>query len=87
VLAPWAWLEASALLRVVGAQDYQDPLTRAWGRLGPYAVLDARVEVRPRPFVAVWVRGTNLLDTSYQTEIGFPDPGRVLWVGLKLTEE
>jgi iron complex outermembrane receptor protein len=87
VLTPWPWLEASALVRVFGPQDYDDPITRAWGVLGAYALLDARLEVRPHPVLALWVRGTNLVDTYCQSKVGFPDPGRVVWLGLKLTGE
>jgi iron complex outermembrane recepter protein len=87
VVSPWRWLDVSADVRVVGPQDYQDPLTRVWGKLSTYAVVDARVEVRPLPWLAVWVRATNLLDSYYQSEIGYPDPGRVVWLGFKLTED
>jgi iron complex outermembrane receptor protein len=87
VLTPWQWLEVSALLRVIGPQDYQDPITRVWGVLGTYAVLDARLEVRPLRWLAVWGRGTNLVGSNYQSEYGFPDPGRVVWLGLKVTKD
>ena len=87
IFTPWRWLEVSAQLRIVGPQDYQDPLTRLWGRLTTYAVLDARVDWRPFNWLSLWVRATNLLDTYYQTEIGYPDPGRVIWIGFKLTED
>jgi hypothetical protein len=43
--------------------------------------------VRPHPVLALWVRGTNLVDTYCQSKVGFPDPGRVVWLGLKLTGE
>jgi iron complex outermembrane receptor protein len=87
VVRPTDWLDLWGLLRVIGPQDYQDPVTLTWGRLGPYAVLDVRVEVRPIRRLALWVRATNLLDANYVTEIGYPDPGREIWFGLKIMED
>ena len=68
----------------MGPQDFQDPSSRNWRRLGLYAAWDARVEARPAPPVVLWIEATNLLDFDYQTEYGYPDPGWQLWGGLRL---
>ncbi|MBN2359141.1 MAG: TonB-dependent receptor [Deltaproteobacteria bacterium] len=88
VALSWRPIEQVALwslLRVVGPQDFRDPNTRRWLTLGWYTVADARVEATLRDGLAVWLRATNLLDTSYQTEIGYPDPGRQVWAGIRLS--
>lgn len=87
VAASWQPIEQVALwslLRVVGPQDFVDPFTLRWMRLGAYTVLDARAEGTLRDGVQVWLRATNLLDSNYQTQYGYPDPGRQVWIGMKL---
>lgn len=83
--APIAWLELSTGLEVVGSQAFQDRQLLGWGELGPYAVWGARAAALPSENVEIWIRATNLLDASYQTEYGYPDPGREIWVGLRLS--
>lgn len=87
VVSPWSWLDASSFVRVVGSQSFQNPSTLAWATLGGYSVWDAQLEARPWKQVALYARGTNLLDASYQTEYGFPEPGRSVWVGVRVAVE
>ncbi|MDD5310048.1 MAG: TonB-dependent receptor [Deltaproteobacteria bacterium] len=82
VATPIPVFEIGTSLRVVGPQAFQDRQILSWGELGAYAVWDARMAVRPTESTTAWVRGTNLLDANYQTEYGFPDPGRELWMGF-----
>jgi iron complex outermembrane receptor protein len=77
------WLEASTMVRAVSRQDFQDPDTGRWGRLGAFAVWDAFLEVRPIPNLALWLQVENLLDMDYQQAYGFPEPGRTFWLGLR----
>jgi len=81
---PWPWLELSTYLRFIGEQAFQNPGSLAWGTLGSYMVWDAHIEARPWPEVAIYARATNLLDTFYQTQYGYPDPGRCIWVGVRV---
>ncbi|MGC4115656.1 MAG: TonB-dependent receptor [Myxococcales bacterium] len=81
---PRRWLELSTFVRYVGDQAFQNPTTLQWGTLTGYTVWDAQVEGRPWDGFALYARVTNLLDTFYQTQFGFPDPGRRIWVGLRL---
>ena len=67
-------------LQVVGPQYFQDSDTLDWGQLGTWARWDASVTWAPSPSTSVRLRGTNLLDASYQTARGFPEPGRAVWV-------
>ena len=85
--SPFLWLTASTSVEIVGDQEFQDRQVLTWGTLGPYAVWDARLAVSPTDVVEVWGRVTNILDANYQTEYGFPDPGREWWVGLRLALE
>lgn len=84
-LTPARWIGFFAFVRVVGPQDYQHPLTRVWGELKAFATLDVTLEFRPTAWLRTWTRASNLLDASYQTEYGFPDPGRAFWMGMELT--
>jgi iron complex outermembrane receptor protein len=84
---PWRWLEVSTFVRYVGAQAFQNPTTLQWGTLTGYTVWDAQLEARPWDGFALYARVTNLLDTFYQTQYGFPDPGRRVWVGLRLASD
>ncbi len=82
----YAWKElvdASTMVRAVSGQDFQDPDTGRWGRLGAYAVWDAHLRVRPIPNLDVWMNVENLLDADYQNAYGFPEPGRTFWIGLR----
>jgi iron complex outermembrane receptor protein len=83
---PWPAVEIATFLRLVGPQAFRDrSLPGSWGTLGAYLVWDARLELAPSPLVSVWLRGTNLADANYQTDYGFPDPGREIWLGARLT--
>ena len=87
-LAPWPrWGELSSQLRVVGPQDFTHPETLAWGVLGTHAVWDARLTVTPVSWIETWISVRNLLDAAYQTKFGFPDAGRQMWVGLRVSYE
>lgn len=81
---PVAWIELSSRATLVGPQDFLHPDTALPMRLGWYATLDARVDVRPAPFVTLWVRGTNLTDVQYVTKFGYPRPGREILAGMRV---
>lgn len=81
---PRRWIELATRLRVVGQRDYQHPVSRRWERLDPYASWEARISVHPLRYATVWLRATNLLDSRYQGQVGFPEPGRMVWLGLEL---
>jgi iron complex outermembrane receptor protein len=85
VLAPWSVLELSSQLHLVGPQRFQHPDTLRWGTLGTYLRWDARLDLHPFPWGSLWISVRNLLDSNYQTKLGFPDPGLELWAGLRLT--
>lgn len=88
VLAPWRWVELASVLRVVGPQDFMHPEDPdRWGSLGSFARWDARLQVEPWSWGSVWLSLRNILDANYQTEFGFPEPGRELWVGMRLAYE
>jgi len=82
---PHRRLRLSTLLRVVGPQQFEDPVSHNWRDLGAFVVWDARAEVEAHQGVLCWVGVTNLLDANYQTQYGFPEPGWQLWTGLRLS--
>ena len=85
--APWRWVELTTRLGLVGPQDFEHPETGAWGKLGTYARWDARLNFKPLPWLDLYVNVKNILDANYQTKFGYPDPGRQVFVGMKVTYE
>jgi vitamin B12 transporter len=83
----------TAELRIVGTRDGRDfrsyPATRVV--LPRYENLSAGGEVRlwepeaDRPGLSLTLRGENLLNQSYQEIVGFPAPGRELFIGGRVT--
>jgi vitamin B12 transporter len=81
-----AGLAAAATLQYVAGQVYEtrrEPLVQS--DLPDFALLGARVEQRigGSP-LAVYVGVDNLLDTAYEESYGFPQSGRVAYLGLDL---
>lgn len=79
---PWRSLVLWSAGRWVGPQRFQDDDTLEWGRLGSYALWDAWVGLEPVPELQVRLRGSNLFDASWQSALGYPEPGRQLWIEL-----
>ena len=82
----YAWkerIEVASWVRAVSGQDFQDPDTGRWGRLGAYASWDAFIRGRPIRNLALWFNVENLLDADYQSAYGFPEPGRTYWIGIQ----
>jgi iron complex outermembrane receptor protein len=84
-VAPWRSIELTSSVAVIGPQDFEHPETGAWGRLGPYCRWNARLSVMPVRWATIWVSAKNILDANYQTKYGYPDPGRQLFVGSRLS--
>ncbi|MFH1465796.1 MAG: TonB-dependent receptor plug domain-containing protein [Pseudomonadota bacterium] len=72
-------LELRSNLRFVGAQWFLDDDTLVWGQLGTIWLWDAMVAFAPTTRSTLRIRAENLLDASYQTRFGYPDPGRTIW--------
>jgi iron complex outermembrane receptor protein len=75
--------EADAEFRFVGAQDALDPKDGDWASLGAYYVLDVRLAQRILRHFLLFASAENVLDFDYETEYGFPRPGRTIWLGLR----
>jgi iron complex outermembrane recepter protein len=86
-VAPWRFVEVATTVRVVGSSSYQHPATLAWQTLDAWATWDLRLSVSPTEWCSVWVRASNLLDDNHETQYGYPDPGREIFVGMRLTYE
>lgn len=78
-----SWLHFWTGIRVLGPSYFINPDTLSWGRLGVYAVWDARLEFALSNRASAWVMMSNILDSDYQTQYGFPEPGRAVWAGLR----
>ncbi len=80
-------LQWSHCLRLTGPQKYKNPDTQRWAELGAYLTWNQRLEYRWDEHVSLWFRTTNLLDSYYQTKYGYPDPGREVWLGVRMLLE
>jgi outer membrane receptor protein involved in Fe transport len=49
-----------------------------------FTVLDAGATWRLTPHVDVFARGLNLLDRSYEEAFGYPAPGRLGMIGVRV---
>ncbi len=84
IFAPMSFVELGTFLIIHGERSYLNPGTGAWGSLSPYAIWNARIAVQPVTWVSVFVRASNILGTHHVTEYGFPDQGRLIWLGMDL---
>ncbi|MDP8223250.1 MAG: TonB-dependent receptor [Candidatus Lernaella stagnicola] len=53
--------------------------------LEAYSLTNLRLFYSYRDWVEVYAQGKNLFDTAYETKRFFPEPGRIVTAGLKLT--
>jgi iron complex outermembrane receptor protein len=81
-VAPWSPISVGLTGRYVGPQDFQNPDTGVWGRLGGFPLFDARIEWRARRNITAWVRATNLTDANVEARYSFPEAGRQVFLGL-----
>ncbi len=77
-LLVWAGVKAS------GARPFFNPDTRREDALPGFADVSLRLEGRPIPTVAAWLRATNLFDSPIESQYGFPRPGRQLLLGASV---
>ena len=85
IASPWNWLELSTSVRYIGGQAFQHPLNLRWGTFTGYTVADLQIEGKLWEGFSLYARLSNIFDTFYQTEYGFPDAGRQIGVGLRLS--
>ncbi len=73
-------VELRGAVSLVGSQWFLNDDTLEWGGLGTYWLVDAYAAYLPTTRTTLRLRATNLLDASYQTRYGYPDPGRRIWL-------
>lgn len=81
-VTPLTGLSITGVMRHVGGQDFQNPDTGLWGRLGAYQLFDARIDWAFLPGLRAWVRAMNLADANVEGRYSFPEPGRQVFMGL-----
>jgi iron complex outermembrane receptor protein len=79
----WRYVQMSTGLRLLGPTPVWDPDTGARKTLDLRVDLRARLSLGPVYGTSVYFEGTNLLDRVIESRPGYPDPGRILWVGLR----
>ena len=77
-------IDLRSTLRWVGARPDQDPRSLAWQNLDPYLRWDLRLSYQRRRDLALWLQIDNLLDSDAQGRLGYPLPGREIWIGMRL---
>jgi len=85
----WTFLDRFTLTNeaiITGPRPYLDLDTGTWGRLATSSTWNVRLEGEVLKWMKLWVAATNVLDSSEQSEFGFPDPGRQVWAGLRITD-
>lgn len=67
----------------VGQRSYLDDEGQDHG-MPDYTVVDARLRQSLRDHLVLMVEAKNIFDKDYQTEYGFPMPGRTLGAGMEI---
>ncbi len=83
-LMPIEILSLSNFLEYVGERKYEDPDLLIWDTLPAYYRWDAVLEFTPVPELEIWIKAENILDSLYETQYGFPDPGRTYRAGIRV---
>jgi len=65
----------------VGRQYALDPDAGTWYDLSPYWLFHARIGYSPLQGVSLYARVNNVADRYYESERGYPQPGRVFLLG------
>jgi iron complex outermembrane receptor protein len=84
----WTFLDDYTLTNeaiITGPRPYLDIDTGSWGRLATNTTWNVRFEGKVLSWMALWVAATNILDMNNQSEFGYPEPGRMVWAGLRIT--
>jgi outer membrane cobalamin receptor len=79
----WEVLHLAIELSYIGDQQSRDPDTGSWHQLSDYWLLHLRAAYRIGASLELFARLNNATDSAYQTEYGFPQPGRYLIVGAE----
>ena len=77
----WEVFHLALELSYTGPQQSRDQETGNWQSLPDYWLLNVRGAFRIGSAVEIFARLNNATDSAYQTEYGFPQPGRHLLVG------
>jgi iron complex outermembrane receptor protein len=82
-VAGWEVVSLALELSYTGLQQSRDRDTGQWRELPDYWLLNLRAAYRMGTTVEVFARLNNATDAAYETEYGFPQPGRHLIVGAE----
>lgn len=83
-LRPLDQLELGAVFQAVGPQYFFDEDQMLWGTLGAFSTVDANLGWRVSPRARLSVQVRNLLDVDVQSKVGYPDPGREIWLSMDI---
>lgn len=84
---PIKYLRLATRVEFVGPQNFFNDDRYRLESMDSYVKWSARADVFPVEWLVLWLRVTNILDSSYMPRYGFPDPGRTFWVGIKATKD
>jgi vitamin B12 transporter len=78
------WSYGASVIYVGARRDFLEVRPFGIVRVHPYWLTGARVAYSVRAGVELFVRGTNLLDASYEDSAGYRTEGRGLFAGISL---
>jgi vitamin B12 transporter len=81
------WTYGASIAFVGSHLDRQEVLPFGIVRLDSYWLANARVAYAVSPGVQLFVRGSNLLDASYEDSADYRTEGRGLFAGIRLTAD
>jgi vitamin B12 transporter len=80
------WSYGAALAYVGSRLDREEVFPFEVVRLKPYWLASARMSYAVAPRIALFVRGSNLLDEQYEDSAGYRTEGRGLFAGIRLAD-
>lgn len=83
VYRPTRYMELSTSFRIKARTPALNPDTGRSVHLPAFTLWNLGIVLGPFEGITFFVKATNILDTLYETEPGFPDPGRQVWLGAR----
>lgn len=81
---PLDMLGISSNLIVTGPRPYVHPESGAWGSLPTSERWDVKITSDPLKWLGLSLSVRNVIDANNVSEFGFPEPGRTVWLGIRL---
>jgi len=81
---PLDLFSVSSSLIVTGPRPYVNPESGVWASLRSSERWDVKITSDPFKWLELSLSVRNVIDANNMSEFGFPEPGRSVWLGMKL---